>query len=108
MGFEHESAFTPPLDSPAMERLLTCLKRPLAWSLLRAGQDGPTHVLRFAYAAGVPPVWEEDFLLCLSHQKLYLLLLLHYPTAEQEQTVLAWLQHSLRASEISGVEFQEP
>ena len=96
------------MDSPTLERLLTRLKLPPSWSLLRAEQEGPPHVLRYAYAGEVSPGWEEDFLLCLSHQKLYLLLLLHCPTAEQEQTVLAWLQHSLRASEISGVEFQEP
>ena len=106
MGFEHESSFTPPLDAPAMERLLTCLKRPPAWPLLRAGQDGQTHVLRYAYAAGVPPVWEEDFLLCLSNQKLYLLL--HTATGQQEPAVLAWLQHCLHTSGLATAEFQEP
>ena len=106
MGFEHESSFTPPLDAPALERLLTCLKRPPAGSLLRAEQNGQTHVLRYAYAAGVLPVWGEDFLLCLSNQKLYLLL--HTATGQQSPIVLTWLQHCLHISGLATAEFQEP
>lgn len=106
MGLEHESSFTPPLDFPALERLLTCLKRPPTWPLLRSGQDGQTHVLRYAYAAGVPPAWEEDFLLCLTNQKLYLLL--HTAIGEQEQAVLAWLQDCLHTSGVAPAEFQDP
>ncbi|WP_019949530.1 hypothetical protein [Hymenobacter aerophilus] len=106
MGFEHELSFAPPLDFPTLQRLLTCLKRPPTWPLLRAEQDGQTHVLGYAYAAGVLPVWEEDFLLCLTNQKLYLLL--HTVTGEQEQAVLAWLQDCLHTSGLATVEFHEP
>jgi len=88
-----------------MQRLLTCLKRPPTWPLLRAEQDGQTHVLRYAYADGVLPVWEEDFLLCLTNQKLYLLL--HTATGEQEPEVLAWLQDCLHTSSLATAEFQE-
>jgi hypothetical protein len=48
MGFKHESSFAPPLDSLALERLLTCFKRPPSWRWLRAEQDGLTHALRCA------------------------------------------------------------
>ena len=106
MGFEQVSSFTPPLDSLTLEHLLTCLKRPPTWPLLRAEQDGQTHVLRYAYAAGVPPVWEEDFLLCLSHQKLYVLQ--HTATGEQGLALVAWLQHCLHTSGLATAEFREP
>ena len=96
----------PLLDSLTLEHLLTCLKRPPTWLLLRAEQNGQTHVLRYAYATGVPPVWEEDLLLCLSHQKLYVLQ--HTATEEQGQALLAWLQDCLHTSGLATAEFQEP
>lgn len=96
MGYEYESSFTPPLDSRSLERLLTALKQPSIWPLLRIEQDGQTHILHYAYAAGVPSAWEEDFLLYLSPQKLYVLL--HTAPAEQAPAVLAWLQGCLPAN----------
>ncbi len=105
MGFEHGLSFTPPLDSPTLERLLTCLKSPPTWPLVRAEQDEKTNVLRYAHAAGVPPVWGEDFLVDLSNQKLYLLL--HTASGEQEQAVLVWLQHCLHTSGLFRAELQE-
>lgn len=80
MGFEHELSFTPPLDFPTLERLVTCLKNPPNRPLVRADEDRETHLLHYAHAAGAPPVWEEDFLVDLSNQKLYLLL--HTATGE--------------------------
>lgn len=106
MGFEQESSFTPPLDSPTLEHLLTCLKRSPTWPLLRVEQDGQTHILRYAYAVGVSPLWEEDFLLYLSHKKLYVLL--HTATGEQELAIIAWLQDCLHTSGLVTAAFQEP
>lgn len=103
MGYEHEVFFTPPLASSARERLLTCLKSPPTWPLVEAQQNGNAHVLRYAYAAEVEPMWGEDFLVDLSDQKLYVL----FHTGHQEQAVLGWLQHCLQTSGLSGVAFQE-
>ena len=106
MGHEHEASFQSPLDFPTLERLLTLLKRPSAWQLLGAEQEGQTHVLRYAYVPGVPPMWGEDFLVYLSDQKLYVLL--HTATGKQEQAVLGWLKDCLHTSGLFGLEFQEP
>jgi hypothetical protein len=103
MGFEHQVSFTPPLASPTRERLLTCLKNPPAWPLVDAQPNGNAHMLRYAYAAGVTPVWGEDFLVDLSDQKLYVL----FHTGQQEQAVLGWLQHCLQTSGLLGAAFQE-
>lgn len=105
MGFEQESIFTPSLGLPARQRLLTCLKQPQTWPLLRAEQDGQTYVLHYAYAAGVAPAWEEDFLLSLSPQKLYVLL--HTAPGEQAPAVLAWLRRCLRTSGLATATFEE-
>jgi hypothetical protein len=105
MGHEYESSFTPPLDSFSLERLLADLQQPPTWPLLRTEQDGQTHVLHYAYAAGVPPAWEEDFLLYLSPQKLYVLL--HTAPGEQAPAVLAWLQRCLPANGLATAAFEE-
>ena len=105
MGYEYELSFTPALDSRSLECLLTDLKQPPTWPLLRAEQDGQTHVLHYAYATGVPPAWEEDFLLCLSPQKLYVLL--HTAPAEQAPAVVAWLQRCLLAGGLATAVFEE-
>ena len=52
--------------------------------------------MSYVFAAEKLPDWEEDFLVNLSAQKLYLLL--HSATNEQEQAVLTWLQSCLHAS----------
>jgi hypothetical protein len=105
MGFEHGLYFAPPLDSPTLERLLTCFKSPPTWPLVQAEQDGKTCVLHYAHAAEMLPVWEEDFLIDLSDQKLYLLL--HTATSEQEKAVLEWIQHCLHASGLLKGALQE-
>jgi len=105
MGFEHGLSFTPPLDSSTLARLLTHLKSPQVWPLVRAEQHGETYVLRYTHSAGVPPVWEEDFLVDVSDQKLYLLL--HTAKGDQEQAVLGWLHHCLHTSGLPTAELQE-
>jgi len=62
--------------------------------------------MSYVFAAEKLPDWEEDFLVNLSAQKLYLLL--HSATNEQEQAVLTWLQSCLHASGLFGLVFQEP
>jgi len=91
MGFEHGASFTPPLGSPSLERLLACLTSPAVWPLVRAEQHGERHVMRYAYSAEVPPVWEEDFLVEVSNQRLYLL----QHTAAEGQAVLSWIHRCL-------------
>lgn len=103
MGFEHGVPFTPPLDSSCLERLLTCLQSPQVWPLVRTEQHGATHVLRYAHSAEVSPVWEEDFLVEVSEQRLYLL----QHTATQEQAVLSWVQRCLHTSGMPMIELQE-
>jgi hypothetical protein len=106
MGFEQEMSFTPPLQDSTLECLLTCVKSPPTWPLVRAEQAGETHVLRYALAAAGPLHWEEDFLIDLSNRRLYVLL--HAATGEQEQAVLGWLQGCLHNNGLFGLEFQEP
>lgn len=105
MGFEHGFSFTPPLDSSTLACLLTHLKGPQVWPLVRAERAGGTCVLRYAHSTGVPPVWGEDFLVGVSNQKIYLLL--HTATGEQEQAVLGWLHYCLHTSGLPTAELQE-
>ena len=106
MGFEQELSFASLLDSPTLERLLACVKIPPTWRLVRAEQEGETHILRYVLDAGKIPKWEQDFLVYLSEQKLYVLV--HSATGDQEEEVLGWLQKCLHTSGLFGLEFQEP
>ena len=105
MGFEHGLSFEPALNSSTLQHLLSCLKSPSTWLLIQAEQKEESHLLSYAYGVGTPLIWEEDFLVDLSDQKIYLLI--HTATGEQEQAVLAWLQRCLHSSGLFKAELQE-
>jgi hypothetical protein len=90
MGYEYRVVFTPSLGPPQVMQLLQQLQTAHSWLLVQVVQENGHHLLGYAYAASGPIAWDEDFLLEVSPEALYVLL--HSATRNQEASVLAWLQ----------------
>ncbi len=90
MGYEYGFVFTTPLSLPQLEELTHNLQLTHSWFLVQIEQQASGYQLRYAYTASGPLSWDEDFLLLVSEQQLYVLL--HTATASQESGVLAWIQ----------------
>ncbi len=101
MGYEYGFVFTTPLDSRQLADLLHHLQTVHAWLLLPVLPSASRYLLRYAYAAPGPVSWDEDFLVQVSAHGLYLLL--HTATANQEATVLAWLQEQVTTLRLTGI-----
>ena len=93
MGYEYGFVFSLPLQTPQLKELLHCLKTAHPWLLLSAAPEDTNNVVRYAYAASGPLAWDEDFLVEVASQQVYLLL--HTTTADQMQRALTWLQQSV-------------
>lgn len=100
MGYEYAFVFNSPLDSPQVARLFQRLQTNHPWLLVQAEQQLVSGLLRYAYAASGPTSWDEDFLLELSSQQVYLLL--HTATGDQEPNVLTWLQQGIAILGLAG------
>ena len=100
MGYECAFVFTSPLDSPQVARLFHHLQTSHPWLLVQAEQPGGSGLLRYAYAASGPLSWEEDFLLEVSSQKVYVLL--HTATGDPKANVLTWLQQGIAILGLTG------
>ena len=93
MGYEYGFVFTSPLQPPEVAQLVYQLKTAHSWLLVQVAQQARSGLLRYAYGASGPIAWDEDFLLEVSEQAIYVLL--HTATAGQAASVLAWLQDSV-------------
>ena len=100
MGYEYGFVFTAPLDSEQLADLLYHLQTVHSWLLLPATPSASHYLLRYAYTASGPASWDEDFLVQVSAHELYVLL--HTATANQEATVLAWLQEEVATLGLTG------
>lgn len=100
MGYEYAFVFNSPLDSPQVARLFHRLQTIHPWLLVQAEEQMVSCLLRYAYAASGPISWDEDFLLKISSQEVYLLL--HTATRDQEANVLTWLQQCIARLELAG------
>lgn len=100
MGYEYAFVFNSPLDSSQVARLFNRLQTIHPWLLVQAEEQIVSCLLRYAYAASGPISWEEDLLLKISSQEVYLLL--HTATREQEANVLSWLQQCTAMLELAG------
>jgi hypothetical protein len=100
MGYEYGFVFTAPLDSRQLADLLYHLQTVHSWLLLPATPSASHYLLRYAYTASGPVSWDEDFLVQVSAHELYVLL--HTATANQEATVLSWLQEEVATLGLTG------
>lgn len=80
--------------------LLHHLKTAHSWLLLSPAPLQTSTVVRYAYASAGPLAWDEDFLVEVSSQQVYLLL--HTATADQTARVLAWLQQGTAKLGLAG------
>jgi hypothetical protein len=58
------------------------------------------YLVRYAYLASGPAAWDEDFLVEVSSQQLYLLL--HTAPADQMTRILTWLEQGATALGLVG------
>jgi hypothetical protein len=100
MGYEYGFVFSLPLQPPQLAELLHELKTAHPWLLLSAALGDISEVVRYAYAASGPLAWDEDFLVEVARQQVYLLL--HTATADQTAQVLMWLQQSAAKLGLAG------
>jgi hypothetical protein len=100
MGYEYGFVFSLPLQTLQLEDLLHDLKTAPPYPLLSAATGDAYHVVRYAYAASGPLAWDEDFLVEVASQQVYLLL--HTATADQTARVLTWLQQSAAKLGLAG------
>ena len=100
MGYEYGFVFSLPLQPPQLEELLHYLKTAHPWLLLSAAPGDASAVVRYAYAASGPLAWDEDFLVAVASQQLYLLL--HTATADQTARVLTWLRQGAAELGLAG------
>lgn len=105
MGYEYTFVFSSPLDSPLVAGLFHHLQTSHPWLLVQAEQQGGSSLLRYAYAASGPISWEEDFLLEVSSQEIYVLL--HTATGDQKADVLTWLQQGIAILGLTGTLAEE-
>jgi hypothetical protein len=99
MGYEYGFVFSLPLQPPQLAGLLHSLKTAHPWLLLAAAEDTST-VVRYAYAALGPLGWDEDFLVRVTSQQVYLLL--HTATTDQTVQVCTWLQQGAAELGLAG------
>lgn len=90
MGCEYTFLFSLSLQLPQQEQLLHYLKATSSWHLLPARPGQMPYLVRYAYLACGPAAWNEDFLVDVSSQQIYLLL--HTAPADQTARVLTWLE----------------
>lgn len=85
---------------PQQEQLLHYLKATSSWHLRPARLGQVPYLVRYAYLASGPAAWDEDFLVEISSQQLYLLL--HTAPADQTARVLTWLEQGAIALGLVG------
>jgi hypothetical protein len=100
MGYEYRVVFTPSLGPPQVVQLLQQLQTAHPWLLVQVEQENGRYLLRYAYAASGPIAWDEDFLVEVSTQALYVLL--HSAAGNQETSVLGWLQDCVATLGLRG------
>jgi hypothetical protein len=100
MGYEYGFVFSLPLQPPQLEELLHYLKTAHPWLLLSAALKDASDVVRYAYAASGPLAWDEDFLVTVDSQQVYLLL--HTATVDQTARVLTWLRQGAAELGLAG------
>jgi len=100
MGCEYTFIFSLPLQLPQQEQLLHYLKATSSWHLMSARPGQMPSLVRYAYLASGPSAWDEDFLVEVSSQQLYLLL--HTAPADQTTRVLTWLEQGANARGLVG------
>jgi len=100
MGYEYTFIFSLPLQMPQQEQLLHYLKATSSWYLMAARPVEMPYLVRYAYLASGPAAWDEDFLVEVSSQQVYLLL--HTAPADQTAWVLTWLEQGATALGLVG------
>jgi hypothetical protein len=100
MGYEYTFIFSLPLQMPQQEQLLYYLKANSSWHLMPARPAQIPYLVRYAYLASGPAAWDEDFLIEVSSQQVYLLL--HTAPADQTARVLTWLEQGATALGLVG------
>lgn len=100
MGYEYGFVFNLPLQNLQLEELLRHLKTAHLWLLLSAALGDVRYTIRYAYAASGSPAWNEDFLVEVTTQQVYLLL--HTATVDQTARVLTWLQQGVAELGLAG------
>jgi hypothetical protein len=91
MGYEYAFVFSLPLPALQVDQLQHCLQSTPSWRLVQAVSIEANYVLRYTYLPAGSSAWDEDFLLEVSSQQVYLVL--HTATADQTTQVLTWLAH---------------
>jgi hypothetical protein len=100
MGYEYAFVFSSPLEWPQVASLFNRLQTIHPWLLMQAEQQTAGYLLRYAYTDSEPTSWDEDFLLEVSSQQVYLLL--HTSTGNQLGNILAWLQQNTAMFRLTG------
>lgn len=98
MGYEYQVHFPTRLAPVQLKRLLLYLEQPHSWCVVHQEPQGEGARLRYAYRLRRPPDWDEDFLLDVSAQEIYLLL----HAATHLSAVWTWLQQGLAAQGIAA------